>query len=189
MSMFIAPEATNGGDFTLSDGCYPAIVVGLRGFMGSKYQQPDVKEPKLQFVFQVQDDEGTLHYVATKPLSNKLNDRSNLFKVLNGITGYGIDHFPKGFQYTQFVNSDNPIKCQLVIKTVDSKKDPNKKFNEIQSILKAKANQSNAFVPDDQAPTGQQPSGTFCQTSGLRNWRRAFCCLSLQVCGTLSHYI
>lgn len=152
MSMFIAPAASESGEFNLlSDGCYEACVVGLRGFTGTKYQS-DEPEDKMQFVFQVQDDDGVLHYLTTKPLTNVLNEKSNLFKVLNGITGYGLDKFPIGFQYTALVNSDKPVKCQIVVKTVASKKDPNKQFNEIDSYLKAKKGQKTTFVPDDKAP-------------------------------------
>lgn len=150
--MFTAPEVTAGGDFTpLEDGCYEAVVVGLRGFTGTKYQS-DEQEDKMQFVFQIKDDEGNLHYLTTKPLTNVLNEKSNLFKVLNGITGYGLDKFPVGFMYTQLVNSEKPVKCQLTVKTVVSKKDPNKQFNEIDSYLKAKKGQKTAFIPDDKAP-------------------------------------
>lgn len=150
--MFTAPEVSASGDFTpLEDGCYEAVVVGLRGFTGTKYQS-DEPEDKMQFVFQVQDGDGVLHYLTTKPLTNVLNDKSNLFKVLNGITGYGLDKFPVGFQYTQLVNSEKPVKCQLTVKTVQSKKDPNKVFNEIDSYLKAKKGQKTVFVPDDKAP-------------------------------------
>lgn len=153
MSMFTAPQATEGGEFNLlEDGAYEAVVVGLRGFTGTKFQS-DEPEDKIQFVFQVQDGDNVLHYLTTKPLSNVLNEKSNLFKVLNGITGYTIDKFPVGFQYTQFVNSDKPVKCQLTVKTVQSKKDPNKQFNEIDGYLKAKKGQKYTFVPDDKAPS------------------------------------
>ena len=153
MSMFIAPQATEGGEFTLlEDGCYEAVIVGLRGFTGTKYQS-DEPEDKMQFVFQVQDVDGVLHYLTTKPLTNVLNDKSNLFKVLNGVTGYGLDKFPVGFQYTQLVNSEKPVKCQLTVKTVTSKKDPNRQFNEIDGYLKAKKGQKYTFVPDDKAPS------------------------------------
>lgn len=152
MSMFLAPAASASGEFNLlEDGCYEAVVVGLRGFTGTKYQS-DEPEDKLQFVFQVQDGDGILHYLTTKPLTNVLNDKSNLFKVLNGVTGYGLDKFPVGFMYTQLVNSEKPVKCQLTIKTVTSKKDPTKQFNEIDGYLKAKKGQKYTFVPDDKAP-------------------------------------
>lgn len=153
MSMFIAPQATEGGEFTLlEDGCYEAVIVGLRGFTGTKYQS-DEPEDKMQFVFQVQDGDGVLHYLTTKPLTNVLNEKSNLFKVLSGVTGYGLDKFPVGFQYTQLVNSEKPVKCQLTVKTVASKKDPNRQFNEIDGYLKAKKGQKYTFVPDDKAPS------------------------------------
>lgn len=151
--MFIAPQAMEGGEFTLlEDGCYEAVIVGLRGFTGTKYQS-DEPEDKMQFVFQVQDGDGVLHYLTTKPLTNVLNEKSNLFKVLSGVTGYGLDKFPVGFQYTQLVNSEKPVKCQLTVKTVTSKKDPNRQFNEIDGYLKAKKGQKYTFVPDDKAPS------------------------------------
>lgn len=150
--MFTAPAVTEGGDFNpLTDGCYEAIVVGLRGFTGTKYQSTEL-EDKMQFIFQVQDDDGVLHYLGSKPLSNVLNEKSNLFKVLNGITGYGLDKFPIGFNYGVFVNAEKPVKCQIVVKTVPGKKDPSKTYNEIDSYLKAKKGQRNTFVPDDKAP-------------------------------------
>lgn len=153
MSMFIAPQAMECGEFTLlEDGCYEAVIVGLRGFTGTKYQS-DEPEDKMQFVFQVQDGDGVLHYLTTKPLTNVLNEKSNLFKVLSGVTGYGLDKFPVGFQYTQLVNSEKPVKCQLTVKTVASKKDPNRQFNEIDGYLKAKKGQKYTFVPDDKAPS------------------------------------
>lgn len=152
MSMFSAPAATESGEFNiLEDGCYEAVIVGLRGFEGTKYQSDEV-EDKMQFVFQVQDGDGVLHYLTTKPLTNVLNEKSNLFKVLNGVTGYGLDKFPVGFMYTNLVNSEKPVKCQLTVKSVASKKDPNKSFNEIDSYLKAKKGQKYTFVPDDKAP-------------------------------------
>ncbi|SHI34852.1 hypothetical protein [Fibrobacter sp. UWP2] len=152
MSMFLAPAASASGEFNLlEDGCYEAVCVGLRGFMGTKYQS-DQPEPKMQFVFQVQDDEGRLHYLTTKPLTNTINDKSNLFKVLNGLTGYGLDKFPVGFDYRVLVNAEKTLKCQLTIKTVASKKDPTKQFNEIDGYLKAKKGQKTTFVADDKAP-------------------------------------
>lgn len=152
MSMFIAPAVTETSDFSpLDEGCWEGIVVGLRGFTGTKYQS-DEPEDKMQFVFQVQDGDGVLHYLTSKPLTNVLTEKSNLFKVLNGITGYGLDKFPVGFNYAQLVNSEKPIKCQLVVKTVPGKKDATKMYNEIDSYLKAKKGQKNQFVPDDKAP-------------------------------------
>jgi hypothetical protein len=37
MSMFATPAATEGGEFNLlEDGCYETVIVGLRGFVGTK---------------------------------------------------------------------------------------------------------------------------------------------------------
>ena len=151
MSMFQAIVSEAGEFNNLEDGCYEAVVTGLRGFEGTKYQSDEVQD-KIQVVFQVQDSEGVLHYLTSKPMTNVMNDKSNLFKMLSGLTGYGLDKFKDGFDLRQLVNAENPVKCQLTIKTVTSKKDPNKSFNEIDGYLKAKKNQKNTFVPDDKAP-------------------------------------
>ena len=152
MSMFATPAATEGGEFNLlEDGCYEAVVCGLRGFVGTKYQS-DEPQDKIQVVFQVQDGDGIIHYLASKPMANFISDKSNLFKLLNGITGYDLEKFKDGFDLRVIVNADTPIKCQLAVKTVTSKKDPNKSFNEIDGYLKAKKNQKNAFIKDDKAP-------------------------------------
>lgn len=152
MSMFQAIVSEAGEFNNLEDGCYEAVVCGLRGFEGTKYQSDEVQD-KIQVVFQVQDSEGVLHYLTTKPMTNVMNDRSNLFKMLSGLTGYGLDKFKDGFDLRQLINAENPVKCQLTIKTVTSKKDPNKSFNEIDGYLKAKKNQKNTFVADDKAPS------------------------------------
>ena len=150
--MFISPAPSEGSEFNLlEESLYEAVVVGLRGWQGTKYNSDEV-EDKMQFVFQVQGPDGVLHYLATKPLTIFVSTGSNLFKVLNSLTGYGVEKFPQGFDYRQFVNSAQPIKCQLVVKTVPSKKDPNKSYNEIDSIIKAKKGQQYTFIPDDKAP-------------------------------------
>ena len=153
MSMFMATTATESGEFNLlEDGVVDAVVCGLRGFVGTKFESNE-PEDKIQIVFQTQDAEGTLHYLATKPMVGIISSKSNLFKVLSGLTGYTIDKFPSGFDLTRIVNAEKPIKCQLVVKTVPSKKDPAKMYNEIDSYLKAKKGQKYTFVPDTEAPS------------------------------------
>lgn len=153
MSMFMATTATESGEFNLlEDGVVDAVVCGLRGFVGTKFESNE-PEDKIQIVFQTQDADGVLHYLATKPMVGIISPKSNLFKVLSGITGYTIDKFPNGFNLTQIVNAEKPVKCQLVVKTVPSKKDPAKMYNEIDSYLKAKKGQKYTFVPDTEAPS------------------------------------
>lgn len=151
--MFMATTATESGEFNLlEDGVVDAVVAGLRGFVGTKFESNE-PEDKVQIVFQTQDADGVLHYLATKPMVGVISPKSNLFKVLSGITGYTIDKFPNGFDLTQIVNAEKPVKCQLVVKTVPSKKDPARSYNEIDSYLKAKKGQKYTFVPDSEAPS------------------------------------
>jgi hypothetical protein len=56
----------------------------------------------------------------------------------------------------------------LTVKTVQSKKDPNKQFNEIDGYLKAKKGQKYTFVPDDKAPSWlNQNCKEVCWINGL----------------------
>ena len=151
MSMFQAVVSEAGEFNLLEDGIASAIICGLRGFEGTKYQS-DEPQDKIQIVFQVQDDEGNLHYLTSKPIVNKINEKSNLFKIVSSIFGCDITAFKDGFDCRKLVNPEQPTRCQLVVKTVSSKKDPNKQFNEIDSYLKPKKNQNNEFIPDDKAP-------------------------------------
>lgn len=147
MSYLIAPAPSEGTEnFLLDEGCYNAVVCGIRATMGTKYNT-EIPEVKLQVIFQVAQGD-TKHYLTSKRCSNNIGARSNMFAILNGISGYGPEHFVNGFDYSKLLG----VPCQLTVKTTVSKKDPNKQYNEIASYLKAKKDDKAQFVPDTEAP-------------------------------------
>jgi hypothetical protein len=141
---FITAKPTEGGEFTLLEaGAYDAICVGVTSRNFKKYQSEDL-EAKFQFVFQINEDDKN-HYLRTLPLRNVINDKSNLFTLLNSWTGVTLEKCADGIDLSQLVG----CKAQIV---VDEQEREGKKYNGIANILKAKKSSTVAFVPDDAAP-------------------------------------
>ena len=141
---FMTAKPTESGEFSLLEaGCYDAVCVGVTSRNFKKYQSEDL-EAKFQFIFQIVDD-GNKHYLRTLPLRNVINDKSNLFVLLNSWTGVTLEKCADGVDLSKLVG----YKAQIV---VDEQEREGKKYNGIQNILKAKKNSTVAFVPDDQAP-------------------------------------
>lgn len=141
---FMTAKPTESGEFSLLEaGCYDAICVGVTSRNFKKYQSEDL-EAKFQFIFQIVDGDSK-HYLRTLPLRNVINDKSNLFVLLNSWTGITLDKCADGVDLSKLVG----YKAQIV---VDEQEREGKKYNGIQNILKAKKNSTVTFVPDDQAP-------------------------------------
>lgn len=141
---FITAKPTEGGEFSLLEaGAYDAICVGVTSRNFKKYQSEDL-EAKFQFVFQINED-GKNHYLRTLPLRNVINDKSNLFTLLNSWTGVTLEKCADGIDLSKLVG----CKAQIV---VDEQEREGKKYNGIANILKAKKSSTVAFVPDDAAP-------------------------------------
>lgn len=141
---FITAKPTESGEFSLLEaGAYDAICVGVTSRNFKKYQSEDL-EAKFQFIFQINED-GKNHYLRTLPLRNVINDKSNLFVLLNSWTGVTLEKCADGIDLSKLVG----CKAQIV---VDEQEREGKKYNGIANILKAKKSSTVAFVPDDQAP-------------------------------------
>lgn len=141
---FITAKPTESGEFSLLEaGAYDAICVGVTSRNFKKYQSEDL-EAKFQFIFQINED-GKNHYLRTLPLRNVINDKSNLFTLLNSWTGVTLEKCADGIDLSKLVG----CKAQIV---VDEQEREGKKYNGIANILKAKKSSNVAFVPDDQAP-------------------------------------
>lgn len=141
---FITAKPTESGEFSLLEaGAYDAICVGVTSRNFKKYQSEDL-EAKFQFVFQINED-GKNHYLRTLPLRNVINDKSNLFTLLNSWTGVTLEKCADGIDLSKLVG----CKAQIV---VDEQEREGKKYNGIANILKAKKSSTVAFVPDDAAP-------------------------------------
>lgn len=141
---FITAKPTESGEFSLLEaGAYDAICVGVTSRNFKRYQSEDL-EPKFQFIFQIVED-GQKHYLRTLPLRNVINDKSNLFTLLNSWTGVTLDKCADGIDLSKLVG----YKAQIV---VDEQEREGKKYNGIANILKAKKSSTVAFVPDNEAP-------------------------------------
>lgn len=139
-----AAATANGGEFEILEaGVYDGVCVGVTVRNFKKYQSEDL-EPKFQFVFQIADN-GTNHYLRTLPLRNVINDKSNLFIMLNSWTGLGLDKLSGGFDLTKFVGA----KAQIVVGEAERE---GKKYNSITNVIKTKKNSTVEFVKDDKAP-------------------------------------
>lgn len=141
---FITAKPTESGEFSLLEaGAYDAICVGVTSRNFKRYQSEDL-EPKFQFIFQIVEGDQK-HYLRTQPLRNVINDKSNLFTLLNSWTGVTLEKCADGIDLSKLVG----CKAQIV---VDEQEREGKKYNGIANILKAKKSSTVAFVPDNEAP-------------------------------------
>jgi len=141
---FLTAKPTEGGEFSLLEaGAYSAICVGVTSRNFKRYQSEDL-EAKFQFVFQVVEN-GQKHYLRTLPLRNVINEKSNLFVLLNSWTGVTLEKCADGIDLSKLVG----YKAQIV---VDEQEREGKKFNGIANVLKARKSDTTAFVPDNEAP-------------------------------------
>lgn len=141
---FITAKPTESGEFSLLEaGAYDAICVGVTSRNFKKYQSEDL-EPKFQFIFQIVEGDQK-HYLRTLPLRNVINEKSNLFALLNSWTGVTLEKCADGIDLSKLVG----CKAQIV---VDEQEREGKKYNGIANILKAKKSSTVAFVPDNEAP-------------------------------------
>ena len=144
---FLITAAPSTGDAfaLLETGAYSGICVGLTKKEFRKYNKPDELEGKVQFIFQIVDDEGVKHYLRTLPYRPIINDRSNLFNMLSSWVGISLEKASEGVDLGKLVG----IKAQLV---VDIQERDGKQYNVISNILKPKKNDPVTFVADDKAP-------------------------------------
>ena len=141
---FITAKPTESGEFPLLEaGAYNGVCVGVTARNFKKYQSEDL-ESKFQFIFQVVED-GQKHYLRTLPLRNVINEKSNLFVLLNSWTGVTLEKLSEGIDLSNLVG----CKAQVV---VNEQEREGKKYNVIEKIMKPKKNSSTEFAPDDKAP-------------------------------------
>lgn len=141
---FMTAAPSTGDAFELLEaGAYDAVCVGLTKREFKKYQSDEL-EPKFQFVFQVVDGD-VKHYLRTLPFRNIINEKSNLFLFLNSWLGVTLEKASAGIDLGKTVG----LKAQVVVGEAERE---GKKFNSIETVLKAKKNSTVAFVADDKAP-------------------------------------
>lgn len=141
---FMTAAPSTGDAFELLEaGAYDAVCVGLTKREFKKYQSDEL-EPKFQFVFQVVDGD-VKHYLRTLPMRNCINEKSTLFLFLNSWLGVTLEKASAGIDLSKTVG----LKAQVVVGEAERE---GKKYNSIETVLKAKKNSTVTFAKDDKAP-------------------------------------
>ena len=141
---FMTAAPSTGDAFELLEaGAYDAVCVGLTKREFKKYQSDEL-EPKFQFVFQVVDGD-VKHYLRTLPFRNIINEKSNLFMFLNSWLGVTLEKASAGIDLGKTVG----LKAQVVVGEAERE---GKKYNTIETVLKAKKSSTVKFIADDKAP-------------------------------------
>ena len=125
----------------LEDGMYESACVGVTLRQFPDYNDRSKMVDKVQFIFQVARD-GQCFYFRTRPLTPIINEKSNLFIMLNGWTGVTLDKLTPGLDCSRMIG----VKAQVVI-TTESGKD-GKEYSTLANILKPKKGSKVAPVPD-----------------------------------------
>lgn len=137
---FAAPSES--ADFErLDDGAYNGCCVGVIARDFPDYNDPSVMVTKIQYIFQVAEG-GQTYYFRTKPMKNVINEKSNLFILINTWTGATMDRMLQGFNCDKMVGYG----AQLVINTTTGK--DGKQYANLANVLKLKKGVKVAPVQD-----------------------------------------
>ena len=125
----------------IEPGLYPAVVVGIQGVTSSFEGKT---KSGYRFVFQYEDDEKQRFHIVSKQFDLNLYEKSNFAKMMVAWTGcqntpqalmamldkYGFLDENKIVQWDRFLGKN----CALMLKLESSKKDPEKKFVNLESF-------------------------------------------------------
>lgn len=125
----------------IEPGLYPAVVVGVQGVTSS--YEGKVKSG-YRFVFQYKDDADKRFHIVSKQFDLNLYEKSNFAKMMVAWTGcqntpqalmamlekYGFLDDKKNVVWDRFIGKN----CALMLKLESSKKDPEKKFVQLESF-------------------------------------------------------
>lgn len=137
---FAAPSES--ADFErLDDGAYNGCCVGVIARDFPDYNDSSVMVTKIQYIFQVAEG-GQTYYFRTKPMKNVINEKSNLFILINTWTGATMDRMLQGFNCEKMVGYG----AQLVINTTTGK--DGKQYANLANVLKLKKGVKVAPVQD-----------------------------------------
>ena len=125
----------------LDDGAYNGCCVGVTARDFPDYNDPSVMVTKIQYIFQVAEG-GQTYYFPTKPMKNVINEKSNLFILINTWTGATMDRMLQGFNCDKMVGYG----AQLVINTTTGK--DGKQYANLANVLKLKKGVKVAPVQD-----------------------------------------
>lgn len=126
---------------SIEPGLYPAVVVGVQGVTTSFEGKT---KSGYRFIFQYQDDEEGRFHIASKQFDLNLYEKSNFAKMMVAWTGcpntpkdimamlekYGFLDDKKNVVWDRFIGKN----CALMLKLEASKKDPEKKYVNLESF-------------------------------------------------------
>lgn len=129
----------------LEDGMYPGVIAGYTVRKFSDYNDKTKLVEKAQFIIQVGEG-GQTYYFRTKPMTPVVNEKSNFFIFLSGISGAGLDKIKEKYPVGVPLNNLIGIPVQAVVNTVTGK--DGKEYGNLANVLKAKKGQKTPVAAD-----------------------------------------
>lgn len=126
---------------SLEPGSYNAVCIGVTVRELPSYNDKNVMEDKVQFIFAVYDG-GEKYYLRTKPMKLVISDKSNLFLTIASWTKASLERVKDGFSCDKMVG----FGAQLVVMTHDYN---DRVYPDIANILPLKKGVKVAVVPDE----------------------------------------
>lgn len=128
---WLAMPTENAEFEMLEPGAYNGVCVGLTLRNFRNYNNPDQMDEKVQFVFQIVEG-GQQFYLRSRPCKITLNEKSNLYLLINSWTKATLERMSNGFSCDKMVGYG----AQLVTTTREGK--DGKVYAELANILPLK---------------------------------------------------
>lgn len=127
---FYAPVSETAEFETLEPGSYNGVCIGVVAREFPNFNDKSVMDTKVQFVFQIVEG-GQQYYLRSKPCKVILNEKSNLFLLINSWTKASLEKMAEGFECQKMVG----FGAQIVVNNTDYN---GKTYADIANILPLK---------------------------------------------------
>ncbi len=127
---WLAMPSESGEFEVLEPGVYPGVCIGLTLKNFRDFNNKEQMVQKAQYVFQICEG-GQQYYLRTKPFRIVLNEKSNLYQLINGWTKATLERMTNGFSCDKMVG----FGAQIV---VNHREDNGKTYADIANILPLK---------------------------------------------------
>lgn len=127
---FFAAQSEAGDFETLEPGSYNGVCIGVVIREFPNFNDKSVMDEKVQFVFQIVEG-GQQYYLRSKPCKLVINDRSNLYLLINSWTKATLERMTDGFSCDKMVG----FGAQIV---VNNREYNGKTYADIANILPLK---------------------------------------------------
>ena len=99
---FFAPRSADAEFETLEPGSYNGVCIGAVAREFPNFNDKNVMDTKVQFVFQIVEG-GQQYYLRSKPCKVVINEKSNLFLLINSWTKATLEKMADGFSCDKMV--------------------------------------------------------------------------------------